>query len=191
TDILWSNIFRRTPESSTRALLRQVPVFADLDRRELSALEKILYRREYRPEEVIFRQDEPGVGMFVIERGTVAIVHEPTGRTLTELTDGDFFGEIALLNETPRSAAAIARTPATLYGLFQPELFDLFERDPHMGVKVLVPLSQVLSQRLLRANRQLKELHDECAQLRERLQPPGEPQPTNGEGDGAQDVAVD
>lgn len=166
---LWDNIFRPRPRTSKHALLRRVPMFADLDRRELIEVEKILYRRTYEAGEVIFRQDDPGVGMYVIERGRVEVVHEPTGRRLAELGDGDFFGEIALLNETPRSARVTAIEPTTLHGLFQPELYDLFERLPRLGVKLLQSLAQMVGTRLLRADDELNDLHDEVERLRDAL----------------------
>jgi CRP-like cAMP-binding protein len=164
---LWDNIFRPKPRTSKHALLRRVPMFADLDRRELIEVEKILYRRSYEAGEVIFRQDDPGVGMYVIERGRVEVVHDATGRRLAELGDGDFFGEIALLNETPRSARVAAIEPTTLYGLFQPELYDLFERMPRLGVKLLHSLAQMLGTRLLHADEEVNDLHEEVERLRE------------------------
>jgi CRP-like cAMP-binding protein len=174
---LWNNIFRPRPAAGKHALLRRVPMFADLDWRELDEVEKILYHRTYDAGEVIFRQTDPGVGMYVIERGRVAIVHEPTGRPLAELVDGDFFGEIALLNETPRSARATATAPTTLYGLFQPELYDLFERLPRLGVKLLLPLAQILGARLIRADDELQTLHEEAERLRKRAESSGTEQP--------------
>lgn len=158
---LWANIFRPKPLAGTHALLKRVPMFRDLDRRELTELEKILYRRQYDADEVIFRQDDPGVGMYVIESGRVAVIQESTGRTLAELGTGDFFGEIALLNETPRSARAVATTPAVLYGLFQAELNDLVQRNPRLGVKLLVPLARNLGSRLIHADERLQHFYDE------------------------------
>ncbi len=157
---LWANIFRPKPVAGTKELLRNVPMFAGLDRRELAELEKILYRRQYRTDEVIFRQADPGVGMYVIEYGTVVILHEPTGRRMAELQGGESFGEIALLNETPRSARATATSPTVLYGLFQPELFDLVQRAPRLGVKLLLPLAQNLGARLVHADDELQRLHE-------------------------------
>ncbi len=145
-------------------LLKKVPIFEKMSRRELDAIERIMYRREYRSGEVIFRQGEPGVGMYVVQHGTVSIVFEPTGQVLAELRDGDFFGEIALLNETPRSATAQAKTDCTLWGLFQPELLDLLGRDPRLGVKLLLPLAQIAGQRLIRADAQMQALRDELTQ---------------------------
>lgn len=162
-DNFWGNIFRREQEEQdTQALLKKIPIFATLTGRELAAVQRILYRREYQAGEVVFRQNEPGVGMYIVQRGVVSIIYEPTGRLLVEMRDGDFFGEVALLNETPRSAMARARTDCVLLGVFQPELLGLIEREPALGVKVLLALAQITGKRLIR-------LSDEAQALREEL----------------------
>lgn len=141
-------------------LLRDIPLFDGLSRGELSAIKSILHRREYDPGEVLFHQGNPGVGMYIIRVGTIEIVYEPTDDTLAELSDGDFFGELALLNETPRSATAVARTGAVLYGLFRPDLLGLVEREPSLGVQILLRMSQVISERLIHANEQVQDLRE-------------------------------
>lgn len=161
-DSLWGNIFRSS-EDTVSALLRGIPLFSDLSRRELSAVESILHRREYDPDEVLFHQGDPGVGMYIIQEGTIEILYEPTADTLAELTDGDFFGELSLLNETPRSATAVARTDSVLYGLFRPDLLDLVERDPSLGIQILLRMGRVLSERLVKTNEQVQQLREQLA----------------------------
>lgn len=168
-DSLWSNLFRRRHEGDAlRRLLRDVPLFEHLADKELAEVEAILYRRTYRQGETVFRQGDPGVGMYIVAEGVVSIRYEPTDLELARLGEGDFFGEIALLNETPRSATARAETECVLLGFFQPDLLDLVERQPRLGVKVLLPLAQITGQRLLRADQE-KEL------LRATLERRGEP----------------
>ncbi len=159
-DSFWDNIFRQTDETSVHTLLREIPLFDELSRGELSAVESILHRREYDPGEILFRQGNPGVGMYIIQEGTIEIVYEPTDDTLATLSNGDFFGELALLNETPRSATAVARTESVLYGLFRPDLLGLVERDPSLGVQLLLRMSQVISERLIQTNEQVQELRE-------------------------------
>ncbi len=159
-DSFWGNIFRQTDEETVYSLLRDIPLFDELSTGELSAIKSILHRREYNPGEVLFHQGNPGVGMYIIQEGTIEIVYEPTDATLAELTDGDFFGELALLNETPRSATAVARTESILYGLFRPDLLGLVERDPSLGVQILLRMSQVISERLIQTNEQVQQLRE-------------------------------
>jgi hypothetical protein len=179
-DSLWSNIFRRSDDESVHALLRDIPLFADLSHRELSAIEDILHRREYERDEVLFRQGNPGVGMYIIQEGRIEIMYEPTQDTLAELEDGDFFGELALLNDTPRSATAVAREPSVLFGLFRPDLLGLFDRSPSLGIQILLRMSRVISERLIQSN-------DQVQLLRTRLEEAGldEAGPTDESTDGS------
>jgi CRP-like cAMP-binding protein len=166
-DSFWGNIFRQSDEESVFNLLRDIPLFDELSGGELSAVKSILHRREYDPGEVLFHQGNPGVGMYIIQEGTIEIVYEPTSDTLAELSDGDFFGELALLNETPRSATAVAQTEAVLYGLFRPDLLGLVKRDPSLGVEILLRMSQVISERLIQTNEQVQDLREQLHELKE------------------------
>ena len=159
-NVIWSNIFKsRSGKEETHIIeiLRRIPVFEDLTKRELASIERILHKREYKQEEVIFRQGEPGVGMYIIEQGKVHILHEPGNTRLAELGNGEFFGELALLDESPRSASAIAIDPSAILGFFQPDLFGLIERDPQLGVKIVMRLARSIGERLRRANEQLQK----------------------------------
>jgi CRP-like cAMP-binding protein len=148
---------------SIEAILQGIPIFEDLSRRELAAIERILHEREYQTDEVIFRQDEPGMGMYIIASGTVTIVSEPSSMKWSELGRGEFFGELALLDEHPRSATAVAKTPCKILGFFQPDLFALIDRNPRLGVKIVIRLARMIGARLRRANEQalsiVEELH--------------------------------
>ena len=113
-----------------RDTLRSIPIFSELGRRELASVERILHKREYSAGEVIFRQDEPGLGMYIIETGRVSILTDDSHNSMTELGDGEFFGELPLLDGGSRSATAVAKTPCRIFGFFQPDLFALIERNP-------------------------------------------------------------
>jgi len=153
-------------EADVIDLLRRIPMFEDLSKRELAAVERILHRREYLPEEVIFREGEPGMGMYIIHSGRVAIVAEPSNVQLSELKEGDFFGEVSLLDESPRSATAIARTSCKVFGFFQPDLFSLVERNPRLGVKIVIRLAKIIGVRLRNTNEQVLASINELKKLR-------------------------
>jgi CRP-like cAMP-binding protein len=147
-------------------ILLKVPIFEGLSRREIASVLRILHKRLYQPDEVIFRQDEPGMGMYIIEAGKVAIVSEPSNLVLSELADGDFFGEVALLDESPRSASAIAKAPCSVFGFFQPDLFGLLERDPRLGVRIVLRLARMIGARLRKANEQVLACSQEITRLK-------------------------
>jgi CRP/FNR family cyclic AMP-dependent transcriptional regulator len=149
------------------AVLEKIPIFQDLSKRELSAIGRVLHRREYLPDEVIIRQDEPGLGMYIIQSGKALVVSEPGNIHLSELDDGDFFGEVSLLDETPRSATVVARTHCIIFGFFQSDLFSLIERDPRFGVKIVVRVAKIIGDRLRKANQQMQGLTEELQRARE------------------------
>ena len=153
-------------------LLSGIPIFDGLTKKEIAQVERILHRRQYVQDEIVFRQGEPGMGMYVIHSGTIAIVSEPENQQLSELHDGDFFGEVALLDESPRSATAIARNTCVMFALFQPDLFSLIEREPRLGVKILMRLARIAGDRLRRMNNQLITLTREMDALKRLRQPP-------------------
>jgi CRP-like cAMP-binding protein len=179
TDVVWGNIFkRRAEESGVVDILQAIPVFEGLSRADLVAVDRILHRRRLAAEEFIFHQGDAGVGMYIIQSGTVSIRIEPEGQQLAELRDGEFFGEIALLTEFPRSASAVAVTPCRLLFLSQTDLFGLVRRNPKCGTKILMQVAEMLGRRLMASNEVLRRLRGELAAARgenERLRSPAAP----------------
>jgi CRP/FNR family transcriptional regulator, cyclic AMP receptor protein len=151
--------FKRSA-STIEEVLAKISVFESLTPRELSKIAAIVHRRQYQPGEYVVRQNDPGLGMYVIERGEVNVMleEEETTKQLTTLKEGDFFGEIALLDESPRSATVIARTESALIGFFRPDLFDLIEKSPATGLKIVLRLAEMLGERLRNSNMEISKL---------------------------------
>ena len=163
---LWANLFKSNgPKEDTRKLLQHTKIFARLSNRELDSIDRIMYRRYYDAGETVFQQGDPGIGMYIIQFGIISIVQMPAHHELAELHAGDFFGEIALLNETPRSAAAVAKTDCTLLCVSQPDLLGLFKRNPKLAYKVLLPLSQITGQRVIQLDHDVLTLHQRIEAL--------------------------
>jgi CRP-like cAMP-binding protein len=148
---LWSNYFSQDSEKDIFTLLRGIPIFEDLSRRDLKALERILHRRKYHAGEYVFREGDPGLGMYIIELGEISIVSESKSSEISRLRKGEFFGEMALFSDRPRNASAVAYEETRLFGFFQPDLFGLLETRPKIGVKVVLKLARILSERLYKA----------------------------------------
>ncbi len=172
---LWQNIFgnKERKEENILTILRRIPIFQDLSNREIRSIERILHRRTYQEGEVIFRQGDAGVGMYIIEKGVVSIVYEPTDQVLAELKEGEFFGELALLDESPRSATAIAVSDCKMLGFFQPDLFGLIERNPGLGVKIVLKLAQIIGERLKSANEEFQQMKQQLLEMQKRLEAEG------------------
>ncbi|MBI5101990.1 MAG: cyclic nucleotide-binding domain-containing protein [Nitrospirae bacterium] len=157
---LWINIFRhRTDEEDTiMKLMMKIPIFDGLNSRELAQIERILHQRDFVKDEVIFFQGDPGLGMYIIVNGDIDIISEPEKHVLAELHVGDFLGELSLLDESPRTATAVAKTPSRLLCLFQSDLYDLIDRNPRLGVKIMVQLARTIGARLKKTNEHVNEI---------------------------------
>lgn len=157
-DSLWKNIFsgKLVRKGSAEDILRSVPAFAHLSVRELKEVAEICHYREYRAGETVFAQGDPGLGMYIIQEGDVGIVmddRQGRRRELSVLSVGDFFGEMGLIDESPRSATALCRTDCRLVGFFRPDLFELIERDSRLGIKIVLKLAEIVAERLRNAQR--------------------------------------
>ena len=93
--------------------------------------------------------------MYVILDGKIEIKDPETGSIFASLNSGDFFGELALLDEEPRSASAVCNEPSRLIGFFRSDLLTVIERYPKLGNKILLNLSRVLGERLRETNKNI------------------------------------
>ena len=134
-------------------LLGQVGLFADLSEPELVGLAGLMRRRPYAKDEVIYLRGDPGTAFYVIASGKVKIaLTSPEGKELIlrRLTAGGFHGELALLDDEPRSADAVATEP-TVQLVLQRDAFRQFLNDhPNVATTLLGTVS-----RYLRSNAEL------------------------------------
>jgi CRP/FNR family cyclic AMP-dependent transcriptional regulator len=168
-DTMWGNVFRKNSKNkaSIYSVLSKIPIFTDLTKREMRAIERILHRRTFKESEIIFNEGDPGVGMYIIEKGRVNIILGKEKKLLAVLSDGEFFGEIALLSETPRTAGATSVMDTHMLGFFQSDLFGLLETNPSIGNKILFRLAQMIADRLRFSNLENQQLKIKIAKLEE------------------------
>jgi len=170
---LWQNWFRhRDPEEGLINLLRRVPVFADLKDSGLRQVREMMHIRKYADAEPVFFEGQPGTGMYVIISGGVRIVlhyGQPDEIEIVRLGPGDFFGEFSLLDEAPRSATCVAVDTTELGGFFRSDLMELIERQPRMGVSIVLRLAEVVAERLRHTNADLRLTKEELRALKEKM----------------------
>lgn len=175
---LWDNLFKRNSvKSKISKLLTETILFSDLAPSDIEMMEKIMNPRQYRAGEVVFRQGDGGVGMYLIVTGSVNIFLEKVLETqevqqslVTRLFAGDFFGESALVIEGgKRSATVIAREDCELLGFFYPDLLEIIKKHPTVGNKILFRLGEVLGTRLRETNKRIISLMFENESLKNEL----------------------
>lgn len=155
---IWSNIFSGKSRTQSREALalKHVPVFENLNNYELEQVKRLVHHRSYQPDEYVFRRNAPGEGMYIILKGNVEILDQ-NENSLAILEEGDFFGDLSLLDKEPRSAHAIARDHSELLGFFRPDLETLIKRKPDLAVKIILNLAGVIGERLRKTNELLAE----------------------------------
>jgi CRP-like cAMP-binding protein len=116
-------------------LLRKVPLFSDLDNRELQEIAGSMKQRNFSTGQQIAVEGESGVGFFIIEDGDARVtVH---GDEVRRLGPGDYFGEIALIAQSPRTATVTAESDLKTYGMTFWDFRPLVEDTPGIAWKLL------------------------------------------------------
>ena len=132
---------------TTPERLRAIPLFAELDDATLLALAEIATEVEIAAGEVMIRPYDPGLGMFVVEDGTVAVELSPDREV--ELGPGEFFGELALLiPEGVRAARVRAQTDVRCLTIGRDDFAGLLDTEPSIAVAMLPVLARRLSDEL-------------------------------------------
>ena len=129
------------------ALFRKFALFAELDERELAAVAAVAKPRRHTRDEVVFHEDESGDIFCLITQGKVKVTMiSPEGKEiiLSMLGPGDFFGEMSLLDNEPRSATVIATEPLELMTIWRSDFLQLLHENFSITRKVLAELSRRL-----------------------------------------------
>lgn len=161
---LWDNFFTKDKAHSIGDFLKSISIFKDLKTNEILRLERALHERHYRKGEVIFNEGEPGAALYIIKEGEVDVVinYDTEPITLTKLSSGMFFGEIALFDETARSATVFASKESEIIALSKPDFILFSQQEPSIGLKIVMRLGEILSIRLRTSNKQIEELRSSC-----------------------------
>ncbi len=135
-------------------VLKRVPLFSDLADTELARFSDVIREREYPKNSVILFEDDPGDALYIVSSGQVKVVligEDGREVILSVLGDGDFFGEMSLIDDEPRSAHVIAMKDSQLLVLRRDDFQARLGESPTIALKLL----KVLVQRLRRADEKI------------------------------------
>ena len=138
--------------------LRHCALFGVAEDAALAQLAGRLRQRRFRRNEVIFHQGDPGDSLHIVDEGSVKItLPSPEGEEaiIATLRQGDFFGELALLDGAPRSATAVALEPTSTLALPRDAFLELLDQDRGLRVALLAGLAHELR----RLTGHVEELH--------------------------------
>jgi CRP/FNR family transcriptional regulator, cyclic AMP receptor protein len=124
--------------------LAEVPLFEDLPEADLAIVAQRVRQRRYKEGDTIFHRNDPGVALYVIVSGKVKIHNETPDGTdciIAILSEGDFFGELAVIDGAERSADATTIEPTELLMLTRDDMHDILQRQPRISLRLLVTLA--------------------------------------------------
>jgi CRP/FNR family cyclic AMP-dependent transcriptional regulator len=128
----------------TEALIGHIPLFSEVPPHRLRAIAQIARRTSYSAGQVVFRTGELGSTLHVIRSGRMNVVREyESGEAvvLASLGPGEFFGELALFDQGPRSATVVAAEDTETISLGRTDILDLINRYPDVALAFLQSLS--------------------------------------------------
>ena len=117
-----------------------MPIFEGLDRRELERIAASMKQRTFRAGDTVTTEGQGGVGFFVIEDGTARVT--VGGEDRRTLGSGDYFGEVALLTDSPRTATIKAETDLRCYGMTSWDFKPLVETHGSIAWKLLQAMAK-------------------------------------------------
>ena len=159
----WANLFKPPSEKSDlETVLQSMPPFKDVSSKYLKLLLKLFHDRFYSANEYVFFQADPGIGLYIIREGEVQVTQnheEIKNHELARFVRGDFFGELALLDNETRSASSMAVKDSHLAVIFKPDLDEFIEKYPKVGIKILRGVSEIVATRLRNVNKDFLSLY--------------------------------
>ncbi len=120
--------------------LKKVPLFSGLDNKELDQIASSMRERRFKAGDTVTQEGAGGVGFFVVEEGEAEV--DVGGETKGVVGPGDYFGEIALINESPRTATLTARTDMLCYGMTPWDFRPLVESNSTIAWKLLTAMAE-------------------------------------------------
>lgn len=149
------NIFHRLYDKEILGklgFLKEIGLFEGIKKRQLIHVLESLQERNYLKGETIFTQGDIGRALFIVFSGKIALSRiDPVSQKseiIAEVHPGEFFGEMALLEEMPRTAMAYALEDTKVFMLFKIKLESLLFTRPKIGVVIASQLAKILSARL-------------------------------------------
>lgn len=139
-------------------MLSKISLFENLTTAELCKIEKIVRKERYAKDTVLFFEGDAGNRCFVITAGEVRIskfIQNIGEEALAVLKEGDYFGEMALIDDFPRSAHAIANTDIEVLAIDKADLDNILKTDRDLGYKLLWAFTRTLSKRLRETNEKM------------------------------------
>lgn len=144
------SLFRHKAVTPRLERLRSLSLFVDLTPAELRIVDGLVHERDYNQNEVVFDEGDEGQAIYIVIDGEILIQRQGHGDNgkLAVLTPGKFFGELALLDDAPRAAQAIAATDCRLAVFFRADFIGLLDTHARVASKIGRQLARHIGRRM-------------------------------------------
>lgn len=148
---LFRKVFRRSDDARLRqiaATLKETPLFRGFSRSALVDLAEAVHPRDYRRDEFLYYERDPGLGLYIVQHGRVRLLVEDEAGAVHELRqvkEHEVFGRYSLVGDFRRMETAQAVTDVRVLGFFRPDLRTIVKRHPATGAAILEALAHNLA----------------------------------------------
>ncbi|MCB0414225.1 MAG: cyclic nucleotide-binding domain-containing protein [Bdellovibrionales bacterium] len=153
---------KNSTEEDHIAFLKSMPFFHKLSTRQIKVISNYIHERVYEENEYFFELDHPGAALFIIKSGQVDIEIPNDARdgftVVAQLSKGTFLGELALLDNSPRTASAKATKRTVALSLFRDDLTQLMKLEPEIAAEIYKALATLVGKRLVATTKLINEL---------------------------------
>lgn len=141
--------------------LKPLPLFKDLTADELAAIVPLFFEKPYLQNSTLFVEGMTGEILYIIKKGSVNITKKgPGGQeiVLATLKQGEFLGEMSLIDNRPRTATAKVAEESQLLVMTKKAFNTLLEKHPDIALKILLVFLKIANERLRKANESIKQV---------------------------------
>ncbi|MFW6137731.1 MAG: diguanylate cyclase [Spirochaetota bacterium] len=140
---------------------KKVDIFSLLDTQEINLIIGYLKPLDIARNEVLFKEGDEGSELYIVERGRMCItinLSDGQQKQLREFTPGDFFGEMSIFENAPRSATCYAQDQSRLFSLHKKDFYRLIQEAPSTAIKIMYRMSSATTQRLRNTSEFLSDM---------------------------------
>jgi CRP/FNR family transcriptional regulator, cyclic AMP receptor protein len=141
--------------------LKSQPLFKDLDPAELANVAQLFFEKAYTKSATLFVEGMTGEILYVIKKGSVYISKKGANNqeiVLATLKEGEFLGEMSLIDNRPRTATAKVAEESVLLVMTKKAFTTLLEKHPDIALKILLVFLKIANERLRKANESIKQV---------------------------------
>jgi diguanylate cyclase (GGDEF)-like protein len=141
--------------------LKKVAIFGDCSEKELAVVAAALGEKKAEADEIIFREGDEGSEFFIVKHGQLKIVirtADGNEKEVARFQEGDFFGEMSIVDDAPRSATCQAAAASVLYRMHERDFYRVMETQPRAAIKIMYKMLNTATQRLKTTSRFVSDM---------------------------------